>query len=201
MRRLLIATRNAGKVAELRELLSGTGWQLSPLPEGAPVYEETGATFADNARGKALFYAAHTGLPALADDSGLVVDALGGEPGVHSARYLDPDMPQPERNRALLERLRHVPGPDRTARFVCHLALALPDGRLVHETTGVCEGLIATEPRGQGGFGYDPIFFSPEAGRTFAQLSRAHKSALSHRGRAVRAMARFLRGWDPGEEA
>lgn len=199
-RRLLLATTNPGKVAEIATMLSETDWQVVALPDDVPEYDETGDTFAANARGKALFYARWTGLPALADDSGIEVDALGGEPGVYSARYIDPDIPQARRNEAVVDRLRGVPPERRGARFVCHLVLALGD-RVVHETTGTCEGRIADAPRGEQGFGYDPVFLVPELGRTFAELSREQKSALSHRGRAVRPMVEFLRHWNPGTGA
>lgn len=192
--RLVFATRNEGKAAELAELLTGSGWRIERLPEGVEDYEETGATFADNARGKALHAAALLDVPVLADDSGLEIDALGGEPGVRSARYIDPAMTQAQRNDAVLERLRDVPAAGRTARFVCHLVLAEGE-RVVHETTGRCEGVIADRPRGEGGFGYDPIFLVPELDLTFAEITRAEKSRRSHRGRAVHAMATFLRDW------
>lgn len=191
---LVVATHNAGKVAEFAELLEGCGWNVSSLPADAAEFPETGATFADNSRGKALFYAALTGGPALADDSGLEIDALGGKPGVYSARYIDPAMPQSQRNLSVLARMASVPDPRRGARFVCHLTLAVP-GRVVHEEIGTCRGRIATAPHGDGGFGYDPVFLVPDLGLTFAQLSRSQKSELSHRGQAVRAMVRFLRRW------
>lgn len=193
-RTLVVATHNAGKVAEFAELLADCGWRVQSLPAGAAAFPETGDTFADNSRGKALFYAELTGLPALADDSGLEIEALGGEPGVRSARYIDPAMPQPQRNIAVLGQLTEAQGPQRGARFVCHLAVAVP-GRIVHETVGICEGCIATAPHGDGGFGYDPIFLVPSLGQTFAQLSREQKAQLSHRGQAVRAMVQYLRRW------
>ena len=196
MRALLIATHNQGKVREIRELLAGSGWQVQALDRAAPEYEETGTTFADNARGKATFYARHSGLLALADDSGLQIEALDGEPGVYSARYIDPAIEQSERNHAVIEKLAEVPDPRRTARFVCHLVLATPD-RIVHEARGECGGVITRAPRGEGGFGCDSIFERPELGRTFAELTREEKSALSHRGKAVREMAGFLRNWEP----
>jgi XTP/dITP diphosphohydrolase len=195
-RRLVFATRNEGKVIEMLALLESSRWAVERLPEDVGEYEETGDTFAENARGKALFAAAVLPVPVLADDSGLQIDALGGEPGVRSARWLDASMSQGERNRAVLHRLRDTPTELRTARFVCHLALAYGSD-IVHETTGVCEGTIAPEPRGVGGFGYDPIFVVPELGVTFAEIGRDQKSARSHRGRAVRAMADFLRSWQP----
>jgi XTP/dITP diphosphohydrolase len=196
MRTLILATRNAGKVREMEALLAGSAWSLARLPEEIVEPAETGATFAANAREKALFAAARLPYPVLADDSGLQIDALAGEPGVRSARYIDPDLDPAARNRAVLDRLHEVPDPQRTARFVCHLVLA-HDGAIVHEATGTCKGTIARQPRGDGGFGYDPIFIVPDLGRTFAEISREEKSARSHRGVAARAMAAFLRDWRP----
>jgi XTP/dITP diphosphohydrolase len=197
-RRLIFATRNEGKVAELTDLLLSGSWIVERLPEHVRDYPETGETFAANARGKALHAASRVDVPVLADDSGLEIDALAGEPGVRSARYIDPALTSAERNLAVLEKLRDVPEGQRGARFVCHLALAR--GRdLVYETRGVCEGTISFEPRGSGGFGYDPIFWIAELGATFAEISRDEKSARSHRGRAVRAMAAFLREWIPDD--
>lgn len=193
-RRLVVATHNRGKVTEINELLDDSGWTVTGLPDGAPEFPETGTTFADNSRGKALFYAALTGLPSLADDSGLRIDALGGEPGVYSARYIDASMPQSQRNLEVLARLASVPDERRGARFLCHLTLALP-GEVIHETVGTCEGRIGRQVRGDGGFGYDPIFVLPDLGLTFAELTRQQKSARSHRGNAVRDMVRFLRQW------
>ncbi len=195
-RRLVFATRNEGKVRELLALLERSAWTVERLPETIAEFEEAGETFADNARGKALFATTALTVPVLADDSGLEVDALGGEPGVRSARYLDEGLSQAERNEAILAKLRGTPGDRRSARFVCHLVLAYR-GRIVHETTGVCEGMIAEEPRGEQGFGYDPIFLVPEIGQTFAEIDQDEKSLRSHRGIAVRAMADFLRSWAP----
>ena len=195
-RSLLIATHNAGKVREISALLAATPWQCVGLPEGTPDFVEDGATFAENARGKALFYADRVGMAALADDSGLIIDALGGEPGIYSARYIDPAITQAERNERVLEKLASTPAESRTARFTCHLVLAVP-GRVVHETTGTCEGRITEQICGDGGFGYDPIFTPAGSGRTFAQIDRATKAQLSHRGKAVRAMIGFLQTWGP----
>ncbi len=194
--RLIFATRNEGKVVEMLALLESSRWAVERLPDEVGEYEETGATFADNARGKALFAAAALEVPVLADDSGLEIDALGGEPGVRSARYLDERMSPSQRNLAVLEKLANTPAELRTARFVCHLTLAHGD-RIVHETTGVCEGSIGRQQRGDQGFGYDPIFVVPDLGATFAEIDRAQKSARSHRGIASRAMAEFLRTWQP----
>ena len=196
MTRLIFATRNDGKVAELTALLQNSAWSVERLPEEIAEYEETGDTFADNARGKALFAAAHLRTPVLADDSGIEIDALGGEPGVYSARYIDATLTAAERNAAVLDKLGRTPERQRSARFVCHLALAFGTD-VVHESSGVCEGSIGFHARGDGGFGYDPIFVVPDLGASFAEISREQKSALSHRGKAVRAMADFLRTWKP----
>jgi XTP/dITP diphosphohydrolase len=195
--KLLLATRNAGKLSELRELLdrAGPGVELLSLAEvpGAPVVEETGSTFAENAVLKARAIAASSALPTLADDSGLEVDALGGEPGLHSARYAGVGASDADRIRLLLARLEGVPPARRTARFRCAAALALP-GRLdapeVRE--GVCEGRILDGPRGAGGFGYDPVFFAFELGKTFAEAGAEEKNRVSHRARALLAMEEVL---------
>ena len=178
--RLIVASTNPGKVVEYRRLLEGTRVEVDGFDADV---EETGETYEDNARLKAQAAAQATGLPALADDSGLEVEALDGEPGLHSRR-LAPS--QAERNRRLWERLRDVPRPWR-ARFVCVLALATPDGQ-VETYRGEVEGEIIPEARGSQGFGYDPIFFVPELGRTFAELTPDEKHRLSHRGRAFHAL-------------
>ena len=198
MPELLIATHNRGKVREIAALLAGTRWTLTGLPEDLAEFEETGETFAENSRGKALHYAGALGLPALADDSGLEIDALDGEPGVRSARYIDPNIPQSRRNLLVLKRLVDVADVERTARFVCHLTLA-DEGRIVHEVTGRCEGRITRSARGAAGFGYDPIFVveGEDESRTFGEMLQKEKARYSHRGRAVRAMAEFLATWDP----
>ena len=193
---LVVATRNPGKLEEMRELLGVTDWDVEELPADVPEYEETGSTFAENARGKALHASNFTDLPVLADDSGLEIDVLGGEPGVHSARYIDPTADQDKRNRAVLEKLQDVPPDQRAARFICHLVLA-HRGRVIFETEGRCEGFITQEPRGTGGFGYDPIFRVQGLERTFAELTSEEKSARSHRGAAARAMAIRLADWSP----
>ena len=203
--RLLIATHSAHKLAELRELLDLPNADLVSLDDlgirDDP--DETGETFATNARIKARFGARRTGLLTLADDSGVEVDALDGAPGVHTRRYAGPNATDADNNAKLLEALRGLPPERRTARDVCVLALASPrDGaserdavpmRLVRGTT---RGRIATEPRGTGGFGYDPIFepeSEPPGGRTFGQWSPEAKHAVSHRGRAARRMTPILR--------
>lgn len=197
---LVLATRNPGKLEEMTALLAGTAWSIAAIPRDIPDYEETGETFQENARGKAVFASRFTDAPVLADDSGLEIDALDGEPGVRSARYIDPAMPQAERNQAVLDKLTGIAPAQRTARFVCHLALA-HRRTLVHETIGTCEGRMTESPRGDGGFGYDPIFEVPALSRTFAEVSQEEKSALSHRGAAARAMAEFLQSWEPDSAA
>jgi XTP/dITP diphosphohydrolase len=194
---LLIATQNTGKIAELHRLLSDLPFEivgLEALPHSLPAPEETGETFAENALLKAEYYFTLTGLLSLADDSGLEVDALGGAPGVYSARYAGVNATDARRIARLLAELKDTPEAQRTARFKCSIALAGEiDGRAVREVfEGSCEGLIAREPRGHQGFGYDPIFYDPELRRTFAELSPAEKAARSHRGRALEATRQFL---------
>lgn len=190
---LIVATQNAGKIRELGELLANLRVELRAAA-GMPAVEETGSTFTENAALKARAAAAHFGLWALADDSGLEVDALDGEPGVRSARYGTPDVTTDAgRNALLLERLRGVPAARRTARFRAAIALAAPDGRLwVRE--GACEGRIAHAPRGERGFGYDPVFYLPERGLTMAELSPDEKNAISHRARAMHRIREVIRG-------
>ena len=193
--KLMLATTNPGKVAEFRTLLgqwhslSGTKL-LTPgdWPTALPSVEETGASFAENARLKAVALSAATGLPALADDSGLCVDALGGEPGLHSARWAGEDATDADRNALLLSRLAGVPADRRAAHYVCVASLAFPDGRSV-EAEGICAGMILDAPRGASGFGYDPLFYLPELERTMAELTEAEKNRVSHRAGALAALA------------
>jgi XTP/dITP diphosphohydrolase len=187
MTTLVIASGNAGKVREFGQLLADLGLETSPQPEGLDV-EETGTTFAENARIKAEAVARTTGCWALADDSGLSVDALGGAPGVHSARYADGDGARIERLlRELNEAGAHSPA-SRSAQFTAALALANPAGEIVLEVEGICPGQILDAPRGEGGFGYDPVFFVPEAGLTFAEMPHSQKAELGHRGQAFAAL-------------
>lgn len=189
MTRLLIATHNPGKVREYRDILAGLEVDITYLDREGITLEpaETGKTFAENAILKARAFVRESGLLTLADDSGLEVDALHGEPGVYSARYGDTERGEDARRCELvLSALAGVPWEQRTARFRCVIALARADGRL-ETTEGVIEGLIAYEPKGSNGFGYDPIFYVPELGRHLAELPPAEKHALSHRGRAARA--------------
>ncbi len=182
----MVATRNRGKLREIAEILAGlplTVRGLDEFPE-APSVAETGSTFEENARLKALAAARATGRPALADDSGLEVDSLGGRPGVHSARYAGEGAGDEARCRKLLLELAEVDWEQRRARFVCVVAAARPTG-ILWTVEGVCCGYVNEEMQGRGGFGYDPIFFYPPLGRTFAELTSAEKNAVSHRGRAL----------------
>jgi XTP/dITP diphosphohydrolase len=199
MRTLLLATTNPHKVNEVRQILEPLGFQVASLQALEQVPDEPvedADTFAGNARLKAVAYARATGMECLAEDSGLEVDALGGAPGVHSARYAGTAGSRAERdaanNEKLLAALSGVPAELRSARFVCALCLATPDGRVLHEVQGTYEGRIADAPRGENGFGYDPLLFLPDAGKTSAELSPGEKNARSHRGRAVRALAARL---------
>ncbi|HEY8462060.1 MAG TPA: RdgB/HAM1 family non-canonical purine NTP pyrophosphatase [Blastocatellia bacterium] len=199
-----MATSNKGKVAEIASLLKGlegvegSGYRvigIEDLPQAPPPVEETGTTFAENALIKADYYHAATGLLTLADDSGLEVDALDGRPGVYSARYGGENLSSAQQVSLLLEEMKDAPEEKRTARFVCVVALAGSAGessniRQIFE--GRCEGKIAFEPRGAGGFGYDPVFIDAELGRTFAELSPEEKSSRSHRGKALRAAVKYL---------
>jgi XTP/dITP diphosphohydrolase len=204
-RPLLVATRSQHKLRELRDLL-GVGDAVELLSpddvgiEGEP--DETGLTFETNARIKARYYASRSGLPTLADDSGLEVEALGGAPGVFTRRYAGPHASDDDNNAKLLREMAGLEPARRGGRYVCVLALALPGeagprgGQEILVRRGTCRGRIATEPRGEGGFGYDPIFepaAEPPGGRTLGQWSAAEKNAISHRGRAAARMSPVLR--------
>jgi len=207
---LLVASFNPGKARELGALVAAAGYEVVTLADiggaagGAPgdapgvaaggataAYEEAGATYEENGEGKARHYARLSGRVTIADDSGIEVDALGGRPGVQSARYGGAGLDDAGRNRRLLEALRGVPEEKRTARYVAVAVVARPDGAS-RAFRGVCEGRIADSPRGAGGFGYDPLFFHPPLGATFAEVDAARKHEVSHRGRALRALAAFL---------
>jgi XTP/dITP diphosphohydrolase len=191
--RILLATTNPGKIREIRELLAGVPVDIVGLEAcpGVPPPQETGRTFAENARQKALYYAARTGLTAVAEDSGLEIDALGGAPGVASARFGGADTAYPEKFRLIYDALRSAGVDTSPARFVCALALA-DGGEIRFEARGVVEGSIAPEPAGHEGFGYDPIFFYPPFGSTLAEVPRDRKGTVSHRGAAFRQLRRFL---------
>ncbi len=183
---LLIATHNRGKLIEYKELLAGLPFNLVTLDDVGirDDVEENGTTFAENARLKAIEYAQRSGLLTLADDSGLEVDALGGEPGVYSKRYAGEGKSDADRYWFLLDKLKDVPQGQRTARFRCVIVIASPDGKL-WQTDGTCEGEIAFEPRGTHGFGYDPVFQVTERGMRMAELPPEEKNKISHRARAA----------------
>jgi len=198
MQELTIATSNPHKVDEISAVLGPLGIRCIPLGRAdIPEPEEDGATFEENARIKARAYASALGRVVLADDSGLEVDALGGAPGVHSARYAGIGATREERDRAnnmkLLAALSNVPDAQRTARFVCVLSIARPDGTIIAESRGTFDGIIGRAPRGSNGFGYDPLLVL-EDGRTSAELSPDEKNARSHRGNALRLILPQLRG-------
>lgn len=195
--RLLLATRNAGKTREVREIL-GAGWEVEDLTarRDLPDVEETGETFEENARLKALAGSAHDNGWVLADDSGLEVDALGGAPGVRSARFAGEGADMAFNRALLLEKLGEVRGEGRRGRFRCVLALA-KNGVVVRTFSGAVEGFIAAAERGAGGFGYDPLFVPEGSCRTFAEFTPREKHACSHRGRALAALAAYLASDEP----
>jgi len=196
MRRLVVATTNRGKLKEIAQLLAGIAGDtvelvtLADFPAVIPP-QETGRTFAENARLKALYYARHTGELTVAEDSGLEIDALDGAPGIESARYGGEQSTYPEKFALIYDALKARTAAGSTARFVCALAL-IKDEEVLFETRGTIEGEIAPEPRGAGGFGYDPIFFYPPYGCTLAEATAEQKAAVSHRGRAFRDLGLYL---------
>jgi XTP/dITP diphosphohydrolase len=198
--KLLFATTNPNKVREVRHALrdavprKGVPYEIVTLGDFGSIAEpeETGTTFWENARIKALAYAQATGLTTVAEDSGFEVDALGGEPGVHSARFLGATTPYPDRFAEIYRRVARVPSPHSSARFVTALAVARGE-ELLFETVSTIEGTVAPEPRGQNGFGYDPIFFYAPLAATTAELSADQKAAVSHRARAFRDLHRWLK--------
>ena len=187
----VIATHNAKKLKELERILEPLGFD-AVIREDLPEVEETGTTFAENALLKAESAMRATGMPAIADDSGLVVDALGGAPGVYSARYAGEGATDRQRYEKLLEELREVPTEQRTARFVSAVCCVFPDGKIL-TAEGACEGIIAFGPKGEGGFGYDPIFLVGE--RSYAEMTAEEKDSISHRGRALAKLAQELENW------
>jgi XTP/dITP diphosphohydrolase len=190
---ILLASQNPGKLAEMRHLVRGLPFEIVG-PKDLGIHDspdETGTTFAANAREKARHYARVAQRLAIADDSGLSVDAMNGEPGIYSARFGGPAATDTDRNRLVIERLRDVPEEERTARFTCALAVAR-GGAIVFETLQTVEGRIAHAAQGPHGFGYDPIFFFPPFARTFGQVTPEEKETVSHRGKAFRALREFL---------
>jgi XTP/dITP diphosphohydrolase len=192
---LLLGTRNPGKVREIESILAAAGWSLCSLQEFPHVDAalEDGVTYAQNAIGKARFYALSTGLSALADDSGLEVEALGGSPGVFSARYAGENASDAARRALLLSELAKTNDSVRRARFVSAVAIARPDGEILHLCEGICEGTLTLGPRGTGGFGYDPLFVPDGYDKTFAELPDTVKNQISHRARALMQTREFLK--------
>jgi len=194
MRKLIFATGNAGKMKEIRMIMEGTGFEVLSMKEaGVNIdIEENGATYEENALIKARAVAAETGELVLADDSGLEIDYLGKEPGVQSARYMGEDTSYRIKNASLIQRLEGVPDEERTARFVCAIAAVFPDGKEL-TTRATIEGRIGYEEKGSNGFGYDPIFYVPEFGKTTAELTEEEKNQVSHRGKALERMKEELK--------
>lgn len=192
--RIIFATGNAGKMREIRLILGDLGCEILSMKEAGadPEIVEDGTSFAENAEIKARAVWNCTGDIVLADDSGLVVDYIGGEPGIYSARYMGEDTSYEIKNRNIIERLQGAEGAERAARFVCNIAAVLPDGQVLH-TEAAMEGVIAAEPAGNGGFGYDPILMIPEYGVTSAELTIEQKNRISHRGKALEAMKEALK--------
>ena len=193
-KKIIFATSNQGKMREVRSILEEPGVVVLSMAEAGihMEVEENGSSFLENAIIKARTIGQALGEIVLADDSGLEVDALGKEPGVYSSRYLGEDTPYAVKNRQIIERLRDVPEAERTARFVCVIAAVLPDGETITRR-GTIEGKIGYEARGENGFGYDPIFYLPDMSKTTAELPPEEKNAVSHRGKALRAMKEALR--------
>ena len=198
---IVFATGNEGKMREVRMILADLGMEILSMKEAgaAPDIVEDGQTFAENAEIKARAVWECTGGIVLADDSGLVVDYLGGEPGVYSARYMGEDTSYTIKNQSIIDRLAGAKGEERAARFACDIAAVLPDGTVIH-TEGFMEGRIAEQPAGHEGFGYDPILYIPELGVTSAELTLVQKNQISHRGKALREMKKELFKRYKGEE-
>jgi len=196
--KLLLATRNRSKIREQKELLADGGIEVVGLDEwpDLPSPEESGTTFLENAVEKALYYHRATGLPAVGEDSGLEVDKLDGAPGVYSARWMGEETPYATKNARLLEKLEGIPISERTARYVCAVALA-DDGKVVFRAVETCEGRIAEEARGGSGFGYDPVFYYPAFEKTLAEVTLEEKNRISHRGKAMARLREYL-GMDRG---
>lgn len=192
--KFVLATKNKGKIQEVRDICEPLGLEIVPMPEDFPEIIEDGETFEENAMIKARAVCQALGLPAIADDSGLMVDALDGFPGIHSARWAGPDATAHDRNVLLLEKLLQVPEAQRGAQFVCAAACVFPNGKSL-TVRGQCRGTLLDAEHGDGGFGYDPIFCVPEFGCTFGELSADVKNSISHRARAFTALASALRAY------
>ena len=193
--KIVLATHNQGKIREFQEAFAELGWEAVPISKVAdlPDPEETGATFEENALQKARAYAAAIGEPVLSDDSGIIADALGDRPGIYSARYAGVHGDDEANNQKLIRDLAPYHGEERKGRYVCVVALVWPDGRAV-TAEGTCEGIIRDFYAGTGGFGYDPLFYLPELGKTMAEITLEEKNGISHRGRALRALIEKLKG-------
>lgn len=194
MQEIIVATKNEGKIKEMKAIFANKDVQVKSLLDypSIPDIEETGETFAENAKIKAQAIANVFQRPVIADDSGLIVDALDGAPGVYSARYAGEEKNDEKNNEKLLRELQNVSEQERTARFYCALCVAFPDGKS-YIFEGSCEGMIAKEPKGENGFGYDPIFYIPHLKKTMAQLSQEEKNQLSHRAKAIE---KLVQSWD-----
>ena len=194
MRKFIVATKNKGKMKEIEEILTGLPYEVVSMEEAgiSQDIDEYGSTFEENALIKAREIAEITGEMVMADDSGLEVDFLNGAPGIYSARYAGEGASDSDRNNKLLNELKDVPFEKRTARFVCAIAVVFPEGESF-TVRGACEGYIGFEPRGNHGFGYDPLFFMPEYHRTVAEMSSEQKNQISHRGNALRQMLKKLK--------
>lgn len=199
--KIIFATSNEGKMREVREILKGLKAEVLSMKEAGVSVDivEDGDTFEANAKIKARAVWEKTGGIVLADDSGLVIDYLNGEPGIYSARYMGEDTSYEIKNQNLIDRVRDAKGQERSARFVCNIAAVLPDGRVFHSEETM-EGLIAEKPAGSEGFGYDPILYLPEFGKTSAELTLEEKNRISHRGKALEAMKKQLKRLFEGEE-
>ncbi|KEZ89849.1 RdgB/HAM1 family non-canonical purine NTP pyrophosphatase [Lacrimispora celerecrescens] len=200
-KKIVFATGNEGKMQEIREILKDLGMEILSMKEAGAILDivEDGATFGENAEIKARAVWKRTGGIVLADDSGLVVDCLNGEPGILSARYMGEDTSYEIKNQNILDRAAHARGGERSARFICNIAAVLPDGTVLH-TEEAMEGLLADQPAGKEGFGYDPILYIPEFGVTSAQLTLEQKNKISHRGKALEAMkGRLIETFTGGE--
>lgn len=192
--KVVLATRNQGKIREFQKRFSEIGWEVIPIADIAdiPEPEETGTTFRENALQKARYYAEAVNLPVLSDDSGIIADVLGNEPGVYSARYAGVHGNDEANNQKLVEVLRPYRGETRRGHYMCVIAVVWPNGREI-TAEGRCNGIIRDFYKGTGGFGYDPLFYLPEFGKTMAELSMEEKNKISHRGKAVDAMLKKLK--------
>lgn len=192
--KIVLATHNAGKIREFKSILEPLGYEAVSVHDVVADIaepEETGQTFAENARLKAEYYMKATGLPCLADDSGIAADALGGRPGVYSARYAGPDCVDEANNQKLIKDLSVFPPEKRTVHYICSLVLIWPDGHCV-TAEGSCDGILRDFYAGHNGFGYDPLFYVPEKGKTMAEMSMAEKNEISHRGKALKKLVEAL---------